>query len=115
MKKLEESSKTETIKSPKSEELDDKDVSENYDPEWDGMFEEHSISQEIMNPRLDWEPSKGRMEPVCMDDFSTLLDLDGFQSFVKDDEDFELLKQVLKGVESEDIGPVDFGAGTKRR
>lgn len=108
LKKLEESSKTETIKSPKSEELDDKDVSENYDPEWDGMFEEHSISQEIMNPRLDWEPSKGRMEPVCMDDFSTLLDLDGFQSFVKDDEDFELLKQVLKGVESEDIGPVDF-------
>lgn len=71
-------------------------------------LEKHPISDSILNPRLSWEPTKGGMEPVCSDDFETLLDLDGIQSFVKDDEDLAFLKEALASVESEELGNINL-------
>lgn len=54
---------------------------------------------------LQWAiPTPGESQPTIMDDSSIILDLDGWQDLVKDDEDFECLRIALEGTKKADIG-----------
>lgn len=70
--------------------------------------EAHPIPESLLSPNLDWEPVKGIMKPICEDNFEILLDLDGFQNFVKDDEDFKCLREVLKSTKNEKLGNIHY-------
>lgn len=54
---------------------------------------------------LQWAvPTPGESQPTIIDDSSIILDLDGWQDLVKDDEDFECLRIALEGTKKVDIG-----------
>ena len=54
---------------------------------------------------LQWAiPTPGESRPTVIDDFNIILDLDGWQDLVKDDEDFECLRIALEGTKKADIG-----------
>lgn len=74
----------------------------------------HPIHDSIVNPKLDWNPVVGEMKPVCDDNFDTLFDLDGIQSFVKDSEDLKALKEALRSVKSEPLGNPEYWAWSRK-
>lgn len=49
-------------------------------------------------------PTSGGSQPTIKDDERIVLDLEGWQDLVKDDEDLECLKIVLEGTRKADIG-----------
>ncbi|KAF8428145.1 hypothetical protein EV426DRAFT_328756 [Tirmania nivea] len=54
---------------------------------------------------LPWAiPTPGGSQPTIQDDKTIILDLDGWQDLVKDDEDFEYLRIALEGTKKGDIG-----------
>ncbi|KAI5804187.1 hypothetical protein DFH27DRAFT_610221 [Peziza echinospora] len=54
---------------------------------------------------LPWAiPTKGTCQPTIQDDERVILDLDGWQDMVKDEEDFECLRIALEGTKKADIG-----------
>lgn len=75
---------------------------------------DHEISPEVINPVMHWSPSKMEPEPVCHDADDTLLDLDGFQSLVKDSEDWQLMKHVLATTKPEPLAYPQFSAWDRK-
>lgn len=71
---------------------------------------DHEISLEVVNPVLQWTPSHLQPMPVCDDGEETLLDLDGFQSLIKDSEDWQLMRHVLATTKSEPLAYPQFSA-----
>ncbi|KAF5093611.1 hypothetical protein D0Z00_003959 [Geotrichum galactomycetum] len=71
---------------------------------------DHEMLLEVINPVLQWTPSKMQPEPVCHDGDDTLLDLDGFQSLIKDSEDWQLIKHVLATTKPEPLAYPQFSA-----
>ncbi|KAF8472784.1 hypothetical protein BDZ91DRAFT_449929 [Kalaharituber pfeilii] len=54
---------------------------------------------------LPWAiPTPGGSQPTIIDDDQIVLDLEGWQDLVKDDEDFECLRIALEGAKKADIG-----------
>ncbi|KAF8451508.1 hypothetical protein BGX38DRAFT_1091722 [Terfezia claveryi] len=54
---------------------------------------------------LPWAiPTPGGSQPTIQDDKTVILDLDGWQDLVKDDEDFECFRIALEGTKKGDIG-----------
>jgi histone-lysine N-methyltransferase SETD1 len=75
---------------------------------------DHQMSLEMINPVLQWAPSQMQPEPVCHDNDDTLLDLDGFQSLIKDSEDWQLIKHVLVTTKPEPMAYPQFSAWDRK-
>ena len=75
---------------------------------------DHEQSLDILNPKLNWASVTSEPKPVCDDNMDTLLDLDGFQSFIKDDEDWQLMKKALSSVKPQSIENPLFWAWNKK-
>lgn len=74
----------------------------------------HEPCLEIIKPTLSWDISTTGPEPVCEDNMDAVLDLDGFQTFVKDKEDWALIKEVLGSTEPEHIEHPGFWSWNKK-
>lgn len=75
---------------------------------------DHEPFLEILKPKLNWGTSSEAAKAVCDDNLNTVLDLDGFQTFIKDQEDWALMKQVLSTTKPEVIENPQFWAWNKK-
>ncbi|OJJ02984.1 hypothetical protein ASPVEDRAFT_194395 [Aspergillus versicolor CBS 583.65] len=55
---------------------------------------------------VDWRVSHDEPRPIVYDDDSVILDLDGWQNLIKDEEDLQFLRNVLKGQSRSIVGNV---------
>ncbi|KAI9729609.1 MAG: histone methyltransferase set1 [Cirrosporium novae-zelandiae] len=68
---------------------------------------EESKVEEILqfqNPEIEWGVSRDEPRPTVEDDDEMILDLDGWQTLVKDDEDLRFLREALEDEPSASIG-----------
>lgn len=62
----------------------------------EGVPEKEAIPEEVPKPEVEWGVSKDEPRRTVEDDPSMVLDLDGWQCLIKDDEDLRFLRQVLE-------------------
>lgn len=74
----------------------------------------HEPFMEILKPKLDWGMTTHAPESVCQDNMDTVLDLDGFQTYIKDAEDWALMREVLSSTKPEQIENPGFWAWNKK-
>lgn len=73
---------------------------------------EQGVLDEPLIPRteVEWGMSTDYPRPAVQDDNQIILDIDGWQNLIKDDEDEEAARKALENYESADIGNVDTWA-----
>ncbi|PGH18744.1 hypothetical protein AJ79_00157 [Helicocarpus griseus UAMH5409] len=75
--------------------------------------EEEKLVEEVIpeileetRPEVEWGVSRDVPRPTVEDDESIILDLDGWQSLIKDDEDIRFLREALEDYQPSNIGNV---------
>lgn len=74
----------------------------------------HAMNHRVIHPEFNWDYSEEKAEPVVDDPFEPVLDLDGYQSLIKDSEDFQLIKHVLATTKPKSIKYLEFDAWNRK-
>ncbi|KAI9724428.1 MAG: hypothetical protein M1812_000496 [Candelaria pacifica] len=72
----------------------------------DGVLDEQDVSSEPQRAEVEWGVSADIPRRTVEDDESVVLDLDGWQNLVKDDEDLRFLQEVLEDAPAADVGNI---------
>lgn len=75
---------------------------------------DHEPFPEIVSPTFNWNTSDEKPKAVCDDNMDTLLDLDGLQTYIKDQEDWLFMKEVLSSTKPEPIDNALFWVWNKK-
>jgi histone-lysine N-methyltransferase SETD1 len=70
---------------------------------------------EELTPEVEWGVSATEPRRTVQDDWSIIMDLDGWQQFVKDDEDLKFLRLALQSVAPLDLGDADLWAWNEKQ
>lgn len=62
------------------------------------------MRRQVNRPEVDWGVSHDEPRSTVLDDEALVLDLDGWQSLIKDDEDFRFLRDILEDWPTSDLG-----------
>ncbi|KAL1304848.1 hypothetical protein AAFC00_003773 [Neodothiora populina] len=62
------------------------------------------IADEPAKPQVEWAVSADKPRPTVEDDLDMILDIDGWQALLKDDEDLQCLRKALEGASTANIG-----------
>ena len=102
-KKMQERERLQELLHESDDQIEDED-----EEEAGGEVEEGSRAE------VSWAVSKGAPRRTVEDDPDIILDLDGWQHIIKDDEDLQALRQVLEDVTPDDLGNVALWAWTQK-
>lgn len=74
------------------------------------LDEDEEMADLPVKAQVEWAVSSDKPRPTVEDDLEMVLDIDGWQDIVRDDEDVELLKQALEAESAADIGDAEIWA-----
>ncbi|OJK00591.1 hypothetical protein ASPACDRAFT_28183 [Aspergillus aculeatus ATCC 16872] len=84
----------------------DKVIARKRKKEDDDLFEvdQAAVLKEVSKTEIGWKVSNDEPRPTVEDDEAIVLDLDGWQSLIKDGEDLRFLRDVLEGLPVSNVG-----------
>lgn len=72
------------------------------------------VSEEPTNPEVDWSVSADKPRRTVEDDPNLVMDIDGWQHIIKDEEDLKFARMALEKFEEWDIGDPEKWAATQK-